>query len=114
MSIARLCRLAPALALASGLVSSEALADHITRHERDRAIAHRAHGPRVAWPHHRRVGHVHDAPPPGWGAPGRQEPLPWTPGYTGRGFVFVPGRGIPGEDCNMPTSTCPNEMRDVQ
>ena len=32
----------------------------------------------------------------------------------GRGYVFVPGHGILGEDCNMPTSTCPNEYRDIR
>lgn len=30
------------------------------------------------------------------------------------GYVFVPGRGILGEACNLPTSTCPNSERDVQ
>lgn len=34
--------------------------------------------------------------------------------YPNPGYVFVPGRGILGEDCDMPTSTCPNELRDVQ
>ncbi len=33
---------------------------------------------------------------------------------VGPGYVFVPGRGILGEDCDMPTSTCTNEYRDVQ
>jgi hypothetical protein len=32
----------------------------------------------------------------------------------GPGYVFVPGHGILDEDCNMPTSTCPNEYRDVR
>jgi len=32
----------------------------------------------------------------------------------GLGYVFVPGRGILGEDCDMPTNSCPNELRDVQ
>jgi hypothetical protein len=32
----------------------------------------------------------------------------------GPGYVFVPGRGILNESCNMPTSTCTNEYRDVQ
>lgn len=32
----------------------------------------------------------------------------------GPGYVFVPGYGILGEDCNMPTSTCPNEYRDIR
>jgi hypothetical protein len=30
------------------------------------------------------------------------------------GYVFIPGKGIAGESCNMPTSTCTNEYRDVQ
>jgi len=30
------------------------------------------------------------------------------------GYVFVPGRGLLGEDCDMPTSACPNEMRVTQ
>jgi hypothetical protein len=32
----------------------------------------------------------------------------------GPGYVFVPGHGILDEDCNMPTSTCPNEYRNVR
>ena len=31
----------------------------------------------------------------------------------GPGYVFVPGRGILDEACNLPTSTCTNEYRDV-
>lgn len=29
-------------------------------------------------------------------------------------YVFIPGRGIAGESCNMPTSTCPDTERDTQ
>ncbi|MGP8123878.1 MAG: hypothetical protein ACLP8B_25560 [Xanthobacteraceae bacterium] len=32
-----------------------------------------------------------------------------TPGYT-----FVPGVGILGESCDLPTSACPNQYRDIQ
>lgn len=32
----------------------------------------------------------------------------------GPGYVFVPGRGILDEACNLPTSTCPNTERDTQ
>lgn len=32
----------------------------------------------------------------------------------GPGYVFVPGHGILGEDCDMPTSTCSNEYRPVK
>ncbi len=30
------------------------------------------------------------------------------------GYTFVPGVGILGESCDLPTSACPNEYRDVQ
>lgn len=30
------------------------------------------------------------------------------------GYVFVPGVGILGESCDLPTSACPNEYRDIQ
>jgi len=33
---------------------------------------------------------------------------------SGPGYVFVPGRGILGEGCNLPTSACPNSVRDIQ
>jgi hypothetical protein len=37
-----------------------------------------------------------------------------APSAVAPGYVFVPGHGILGEDCDMPTSTCPNELRDTQ
>ncbi len=30
------------------------------------------------------------------------------------GYVFVPGRVMLDEDCDMPTSNCPNDLRDTQ
>jgi hypothetical protein len=33
--------------------------------------------------------------------------------FRGEGYVYVPGKGIVGAACNLPTSDCPNEMRDV-
>lgn len=30
------------------------------------------------------------------------------------GYLYVPGRGILGESCNLPTSACPNSDRDIQ
>jgi hypothetical protein len=32
----------------------------------------------------------------------------------GPGYTFVPGVGILGESCDLPTSACTNEYRDVQ
>ena len=34
--------------------------------------------------------------------------------FVGLGYVFVPGRGILDEACNLPTSACPNTERDTQ
>ena len=30
------------------------------------------------------------------------------------GYIFVPGVGILDKSCDLPTSSCPNEYRDVQ
>jgi hypothetical protein len=30
------------------------------------------------------------------------------------GYTFVPGIGILGESCDLPTSACPNSYRDIQ
>ena len=49
---------------------------------------------------------------PAYGAP---RELGWGGGvYHGPGFTFVPRHGIVDEACNLPTSACPNEYRDVR
>ena len=30
------------------------------------------------------------------------------------GYTYVPGVGILGESCDLPTSACPNAYRDIQ
>jgi hypothetical protein len=40
--------------------------------------------------------------------------LPKVLVFRGQGYVYVPRKGIVDEACNLPTSACPNEMRDVQ
>lgn len=37
-----------------------------------------------------------------------------SPVNRGPAWQFIPGLGIPGVACNLPTSVCPNEFRDVQ
>jgi len=38
-----------------------------------------------------------------------------TPGYVYEPrSIYLPKRGIADEACNLPTSACPNEMRDIQ
>jgi hypothetical protein len=55
----------------------------------------------------------------------RPATLPYGPEYgflrhvpanaiRGPGYTFVPGVGILGESCDLPTSACTNEYRDVQ
>lgn len=34
--------------------------------------------------------------------------------FRGPGYLYVPRVGIVDEACNLPTSACPNEMRDVR
>jgi hypothetical protein len=52
-------------------------------------------------------------------------PLPYGPEYgflrtvppnaiQMPGYTFVPGIGILGESCDLPTSACPNQYRDVK
>ena len=56
---------------------------------------------------------------------GNPAALPYRPEYgllshvpasaiRGPGYTFVPGVGILGESCNLPTSACSNEYRDIQ
>ncbi len=40
--------------------------------------------------------------------------LPQVSVFREQGYVYVPRKGIVDEACNLPTSACPNEMRDVQ
>jgi hypothetical protein len=38
-----------------------------------------------------------------------------APGYVYEpGYIYMPKKGIVDEACNLPTSACPNDMRDVQ
>jgi hypothetical protein len=43
-----------------------------------------------------------------------REGAPVVPAYRWPGHEFVPRYGIVDPACNLPTSGCPNEMRDVQ
>jgi hypothetical protein len=87
-------------------------------------VATAASGDRYPKPHR-----VHHAPPLyatyGWPRPAHPASLPYGPEYgflrrvppnaTGTpGYTFVPGVGILGESCDLPTSACSNEYRDVQ
>jgi hypothetical protein len=93
-----------ALILMLGFLTTNVVAAVDDRGDRHAARAH-PHTPLAATNHEARRGVAHHA---GYAA------MTPAPSNFGSGYVFVPGRGILGEDCNMPTSTCPNEVRDTQ
>ena len=103
--LSRNSSIAPALILMLGLITINTVASatvHKGTH-RNAPGAH-SHATPPAWYHTprdvgRRAGYASRVP---------------SAAFLGPGYVFVPGRGILGEDCDMPTSTCPNELRDVQ
>ncbi len=74
---------------------------------RSKHYAHSSH-----W-RYARPGTVYRAPAYGtYSGPGSYGPPAYA--YHGPGYIYAPGRGIVDEACNLPTSACPNEMRDVQ
>jgi hypothetical protein len=103
-------RSAVAAALTAGLLSLS-LATPSTAAGSDqhaRMTKHRPHHAYVARPHY----FAHAAPPARAGYSG----YPYLPpnAIIEPGFVFVPGVGILGESCDLPTSACDNAYRDVQ
>jgi len=91
------------LTLALGLGAPAALAAPPHQHH----IAARHRSPRVYAAPEQRFAYRY---PPEWGFEAGVPPN----AVRGPGYIFVPGKGILGEPCDMPTSTCPNEYRDVQ
>ncbi|HBK05844.1 MAG TPA: hypothetical protein DDZ81_08245 [Acetobacteraceae bacterium] len=83
-----------------------------------------ASGDRYAKPHrvhHARTLHATHR----WPGGAQAEALPSRPeyGFLSRvpanairmpGYIFVPGVGILGASCDLPTSACPNQYRDIQ
>lgn len=63
--------------------------------------------------HHRTSVHRASRSAAAYGAPPFHGP-PGVPMYHRPGHTYAPGRGILDEACNLPTSLCPNEYRDIQ
>jgi hypothetical protein len=74
---------------------------------------HRVHRERAVYTTYRWAGRVQSAA------------LPYGPKYhflshvpadaiREPGYTFVPGVGILGESCDLPTSACPNQYRDIE
>jgi hypothetical protein len=103
----KLLAAAPALIATLGFMTAGALADapghkpgrHSSSANHHRGYAHRQYPPEY------RPAPAYGAAPGYWDMSGRAH---------GAGYVFVPGRGILGEACNLPTSACSNQYRDTQ
>jgi hypothetical protein len=65
----------------------------------------KAHHARSVYPVHRPLRFVRRAPSGYDVGPRNAIVMP--------GYVFVPGAGIVGEACDLPSSACPNEYRDI-
>jgi hypothetical protein len=81
---------------------SHSAAHALNRHMHHRTSAHRSSGNAAAY-----------GAPPYYTAPYYTAP-PGVSVYRGPGYTFVPRQGIADEACNLPTSRCSNEYRDVQ
>jgi len=94
------------LAVVIGSTSATAAGNGKPNYEKSRRVHH-------AYPTHRgpQVAHAATLPyGPEYGFLSRIPPNAIRmPGYT-----YVPGVGILGESCDLPSSACPNEYRDIQ
>jgi hypothetical protein len=63
--------------------------------------------------HHRTSAHRSSRNAAAYGVRPYYTASPGVPVYHWPGYLYVPGRGIADEACNLPTSTCPNEYRPV-
>jgi hypothetical protein len=98
---------APAAIVALGFMTADVMAGSSTRDGKHRLADAAAHAAHRAHATHREFvrgfgGSVHGA-----------VPQIVTTG-RGSGYYYMPGRGIVDEACNLPTSACPNEQRDIQ
>ena len=117
MLIERPSRIGAMLAVALAFAGSDALVVQSAAH--DRASAGTEHTQQVRPRHHHPlVRRERSGPRHAHAVAGYPPRLPSMPSYApppyAGGFVYVPNRGYLDQDCDMPTSTCPNDLRDVQ
>ena len=89
----------------ASLATSPAAAGVVDRDGRGHAVVHHVRRAHAAHRWH----HVAHRFAPAYGNYNTR-----TKAFIGPGYVFIPGLGILDEDCDMPTSTCPNDVRDIQ
>jgi hypothetical protein len=64
--------------------------------------------------HHRTSAHRSVRNAAAYGVPPYYTARLGAPIYHRPGYTYVPRQGIADEACNLPTSRCPNEYRDIQ
>jgi hypothetical protein len=100
---------APAAILALGFMTTDVMAGSSARDGTHRLAgeaaqaAHRAHATHRQFVRGRDGGGSHHGAVPQIVTTGR-----------GSGYFYRPGRGIVDDACNLPTSGCPDQLRDVQ
>jgi len=104
------CLLSASLLLAAVGISLTAQSAAAASYKHPAPVVHRLH---------------HTYAPYRWPRGGHPETLPYGPEYgflaqvppnaiRMPGYTFVPGVGILGESCDLPTSACDNRYRDVR
>jgi len=115
MSAKMLFATAPAVVAALGFMTTGTMAGSSDHNAKPQPASSAAHS-RVQ--HHRHLARHEFVPSFSYSAHSAVGSI--APDYRGPayvqmpGYIYVPGKGILDEACNLPTSTCPNEMRDVQ
>jgi hypothetical protein len=105
---------ASAVIVSLAFMSAGAMAGTYARNEKNyqarptanSLVQYHRHAARRATAHREFVRHLGDGAPAYNAAPPNLARWP--------GYVYLPGKGILDEACNLPTSACPNEMRDIQ
>lgn len=97
------------LILALGLATMQPAFAHDAHISRLDRASMRAHA--VTPASHRRHAGGRRLATPGYAGPVAAFVPAMAASYAGPQPHFVPGRGIVGESCDLPTSSCPNDMR---
>jgi len=95
--------------LALGLLTNGAIAGSSSDHGKAQSARSSIH----AVPLHRRHFARRELQPGLAAASPYGEFTPRTIAFGGAKYIYAPKRGILDEACNLPTSACPNEQRDV-
>ena len=104
-------------AIALGLSANHAIA-HSSAGNGKKLVAHgethSAANDRSRKVHRLAMAHRSSRRAAAFGAPASYAAPPGIPAYRWPGYTYVPRKGIVDEACNLPTSACPNEMRDIR